>query len=149
MAQWLKAPTLTTHNDYLFVFSVSDVVTNVEDSSRQVFRFLTGPERLILQGFPAKVALKLPQKKLTFASGNSYPIPLIVATLYPMLRALADSSFDLLRHPQPNLLADNVPEVVKKMLKDLGSPGRIVNTAKRQNYLRQQKRKRKGSGSAS
>ena len=96
-----------------------------------MFRFLTGPERLILQGFPAKVALKLPQKKLTFASGNSYPIPLIVATLYPMLRALADSSFDLLRHPQPNLVADNVPEVVKRMLEDMGSPGRTVNTVKR------------------
>ena len=146
-----KVPTLTTHNSYLVVLSVGDIINDVEDGARQYFRFLTGPERLILQGFPAEVALRLPENKLVFASGNSYPTPLIVATFYPMLKAIVDSGFNFAQHPQPHTLASVEPDNVKKLLNALAAPGRVVNKAKRERYLKDTKKpkRRKHSDSSS
>ena len=146
-----KVPTLTKYNSYLVVLSVGDIINRVEDGAKQYFRFITGPERLILQGFPAEVALRLPENKLVFASGNSYPTPLIVATFYPMLKAIVDSGFNFAQHPQPHTLPSVEPDNVKKLLNALAAPGRVVNKAKHQRYLKDtKKRKRqKDSDSAS
>ena len=145
-----KVPTLTKCNSYLVVLSVGDI-NRVGDGAKQYFRFITGPERLILQGFPAEVALRLPENKLVFASGNSYPTPLIVATFYPMLKAIVDSGFNFAQHPQPHTLASVEPDNVKKLLNALAAPSRVVNKAKRERYLKDTKKRkrRKDSDSSS
>ena len=135
------APTLTTQNSCLFVMSVSDVVHGVDDASRKFFRFFTKPERLALQGFPPHQALRLPENKIVFAAGNAYPVPLIVATLHPMLKSLVDSGLDLCSHPAPEMLSATVPASIPKILKALAAPGRVTNKDKHATYLAK-KRKR-------
>jgi len=82
------APTLTTHNSYLMVMSVADVVNETADSDREFFRKLMDSERLILQGLPTDLLLTLPPGRAVFASGNAYPPPLIISAMQPMLMAV-------------------------------------------------------------
>ena len=142
-----NCPTLTTHNCYLFVLSVSDIIRNVDDRQREYCGKLTGPQRLVLQGFPPELALDLPVGKITFAAGNAYPIPLMVAVFHPMLLALARSGVPLAAWPPTDMVTTAMPDV-RKLLRHLTAPGKIVNRDKHQS-AQQQKRKKKRSRSNS
>ena len=125
-----QCPTLTTHNVYLFVLEVGDVINNIEDSQRTYFRKITDPERLALQGFPPNLALDLPPNRIVFAAGNAFPPPLIAALLHPMLKAMGASTFSLASWPPSEILSDAEPPHLAKAMKELRSPGKIVNREK-------------------
>ena len=84
-----QVPTLTCHNRYLFLISVADVINQVEDKSKEFFRFLLETERLTLQGFPPEAARDFPSDGLVLkATGNAYPPPLIMAAAAPLIQAM-------------------------------------------------------------
>ena len=146
-----NAPTLTCHSTYLAVLSVSCVVGDVEDDQRDFFRFLTKPERLALQGFPPELAMDLPEEKICFASGNAYPIPLIIAVLHPMLMTIAScEQLDFPSWPA----ADDITEVteasvVKQVRKAFADKGKIVNKKKHNEAKQRIRRKKKRHRSSS
>ena len=74
------------------VLSVSDIVSNAPDKERKLFRRLSAPERLSLQGFPPEIARYLPRDAVVQASGNSYPPPLLIAVLGPVLKQIVHAS---------------------------------------------------------
>ena len=119
-----------THNVYLFVLEVGDVINNIEDSQRTYFRKITDPERLALQGFPPNLALDLPPNRIVFAAGNAFPPPLIAALLHPMLKAMGASTFSLASWPPSEILSDAEPPHLAKAMKELRNPGKIVNREK-------------------
>ena len=83
-----QVPTLTCRND-LFLISVADVINQVEDKSREFFRFLLATERLALQGFPPEAARDFPSERLIIkATGSAYPPPLIMAAAAPLIQAM-------------------------------------------------------------
>ena len=137
------SPTLTTHNQYLFVLSVRDIIEQVGDSKREFFRFFTKPERLQLQGFPPKYALDLPEDKIIFAAGNSYPVPLMVACFFPMLESLAESGLDLQRHPSAGMISDTIPACLPMVTRAMAAPGRIVNKMKHMQAQRHKSKRKK------
>ena len=51
--------------------------------------------RLIVQGIPASVIKELPPGKAVKAAGNAFSVPLIVAVVTPLLRAVLDKLGDL------------------------------------------------------
>jgi site-specific DNA-cytosine methylase len=132
-----NAPTLTTHNVYLVIMSVGCVIGDVEDAQRTFFRFFTKPERLALQGFPPELALDLPEEKICFASGNAYPIPLIIAVFFPMLHALSSCKpLDFPEWPGGNMAPDMPdPTLIPKVMRALKVPGRIVNKPKHEEFI--------------
>ena len=74
-----------------------------------------------MQGIPASVIKELPPGKAVKASGNAFPVPLIVAVFAPLLRAVLDKLGDLRNWPGPNELAafkkallDPTPQVKKR-----------------------------------
>jgi site-specific DNA-cytosine methylase len=137
-----NAPTLTTHNVYLVIISVGCVVANVADEMRLFFRFFTLPERLALQGFPPQLALDLPETKICFASGNAYPVPLLVAVLCPMLHAVASSEqVDFASWPGNEMSSQIEPRLIPTVLRALASPGRVVNRGKHERAMMLNKRK--------
>ena len=81
-------PPLTCNNEHIFVMSVCDV--EKEDSDKEFFRYLTLPERFALQGLDYD-AIKdhLDDKLAMKAVGNAYPSSLIMATLCPLVNAIA------------------------------------------------------------
>ena len=84
-----QVPALTINNRYLFLISVADVINQVEDKSREFFRFLLATERLALQGFPPEAARDFPSEQLIIkATGNAYPPPLIMAAAAPLIQAM-------------------------------------------------------------
>ena len=127
-------PTLTTHNTYLFVASVKDVVKGVPDIDRLIFRKLHPAERLTLQGFRKELALQLGTKTLQ-AAGNAYPPPLIISVLWPMLDALAKSNIDFVNWPPSHLVSNEIPHD-------------IIDTARRCMAARPRKAVKKASGKA-
>ena len=52
-----------------------------------------------MQGIPASVIKELPPGKAVKASGNAFPVPLIVAVFAPLLRAVLDKLGDLRNWP--------------------------------------------------
>ena len=133
-----KVPTLTTHNAYLMVLSVGCVLNNTPDHLRRFFRKLRNTERLALQGFPTTVALHLTRPMAMKAAGNAYPVPLILATLWPMLRILALSDLDLLAWPpceslQRSVFLDSISntlDVCNLFIKELSARGLVVDKKK-------------------
>ena len=84
-----EVPALTIKNRYLFLISVADVINQVEDKSREFFRFLLATERLALQGFPPEAARDFPSERLIIkGTGNAYPPPLIMAAAAPLIQAM-------------------------------------------------------------
>ena len=84
-----QVPTLTCNNRYLFLISVADVINQVEDKSREFFRFLLETERLALQGFPPEAARDFESAGFIIkATGNAYPPPLIMAAAAPLIKAM-------------------------------------------------------------
>lgn len=81
-------PTLTTNNQYLFVSSMD---FDKKDQDRKFFRFLHPSERMVLQGFGKDVLLKSKDTVRIKASGNAYPVPLLIAVLHGILLVLKDS----------------------------------------------------------
>ena len=69
-------PTLTTHNQYLMILSVADVVAGTPDEQREFFRKPAPTERMTAQGFPADAVLRVPSNLHVFAPGNAYPPPI-------------------------------------------------------------------------
>ena len=133
-------PTLTTHNRYLMIMSVACVVNGVADSDREFFRKPTLPERLTMQGFPAKLALLLPINKILFAAGNSYPVPLIIANLWPILNAVAASGM-FPTYPGAGVVTKIVPKHMPLVIKALNAPGKVVNKAKNKESKEKESRK--------
>ena len=102
--------TLTTKNSYLFILSVKDVIDRRPDAEREFMRRLTNCERLALQGFPPEVASWLTPAKCFRASGNAYPIPLLIAVLHPVLQAIGEKSdFNFLVWPPASMVSRMVP----------------------------------------
>ena len=118
------APTFTTQNHGYMVLSVSDIVDMVPDDRRKFFRQFTESERLTLQGFPASFLLQLGKKLTRFASGNAYPPALIVAALYPMLKAISKSGMDLTKWP--DAAAPLQDDLIVQVQRQLNARGRIV-----------------------
>ena len=84
-----EVPALTINNRYLFLISVADVINQVEDKSREFFRFLLATERLALQGFPPEAARDFPSERLIIkATGDACPPPLIMAAAAPLIQAM-------------------------------------------------------------
>ena len=117
------APTLTCHNAYLFILSVCDVVDGTPDEHRAFFRKFRNCERLGLQGIPVETALLLSPSKAFKAAGNAYPVPLIMATLAPMLSAIAASSTQLADWPPPHMLTKEVPTNMDAFVRALKQKG--------------------------
>ena len=61
------------------------------------------------------------------AAGNAYPVPFLVATLHPLLDALAHSSLDLLQWPPR--LGNKVPPCITVIARKLHSRQRVANKA--------------------
>jgi len=77
-----SCPTFTCGNKTLFVMMA-------DPEEQRYFRFLTAPERYSMQGKPPEMCRWLGNVKLAFkASGNAYPVPLIIASLFPLLETL-------------------------------------------------------------
>ena len=79
------APTLTTNNTYLFVTSLD---FKKRDGQREFFRFLQPGERMNLQGFAGSTLVESSEALRVKASGNAYPVPLMIAVLHPILQEL-------------------------------------------------------------
>eukprot|EP00973_Karenia_brevis_P089597 12398603-Karenia_brevis.AAC.1 len=58
------------------------------------------------------------------AAGNAYPVPFLVATVHPLLDALAHSSLDLLQWPPK--LARQVPPCITVIMRKLHSRQRVA-----------------------
>lgn len=125
-----NAPTLTTQNGDLFILSVRDVIHNTPDAARDFFRVFAPPERLSLSGFPPQIAMDLGRRLTMKASGNAYPPALILACLYPMIRALAESTVDLTIWPPPDLPAALPSDEIRAVNRKLTARGRIANRQK-------------------
>ncbi len=90
-AGWGRAAMILLYSGCM-VMSVGDVVRGVADAAREFFRFFAPTERLVLQGFPRELIYDFPEPTLALkAAGNAYPVPLIVASVAPLIRAIAES----------------------------------------------------------
>ena len=126
-------PTLTTHNQYLMILSVADVVAGTPDEQREFFRKPAPTERMTAQGFPADAVLRVPSNLHVFAPGNAYPPPLIRAALQPMIEALANSTLVLRDWPPQSMLSTEEPEEAQKLIRMMRGPGKKMKKAKPQN----------------
>ena len=125
-----KAPTFTCRNRYMFLISVKDVVGNREYSEFEFFRFIVVAERLALQGFEPEILNELDTTALALkASGNAYPVPLIIAALHPILKLIANPKFKFKAWPPRNILSSRVPEIVPKIMQLLLAKGGSLKTA--------------------
>ena len=79
-------PTLTTNNTYLFVVSLDFSRPNGQP---KLLRFLHPSERMVLQGFSPSVLEGSSDTLRVKASGNAYPVPLMMAVLHGVLHQLA------------------------------------------------------------
>ena len=103
-------PTLTTSNRYLFVFSTDDLDEPL--GKRAFARFLLPAERMALQGFPLAYAEFIPEGMHVKASGNAYPVPVVGAVLFPILRQLGNlEPGTLLNWPPEDANSGVVPEM--------------------------------------
>jgi site-specific DNA-cytosine methylase len=123
------APTFTTSNSSLFVLSVRGVVDKTPDDQREFFRKFRNSERLALQGFPPDIVFQLSPELAMFAAGNAYPVPLIIATLHPMLHALSLSKVNLASWPPAELLLPGLPDCLDKFTKDSLKKPRLLKGA--------------------
>ena len=103
------------------------MVRGVADGEREFFRKLLPAERLQLQGFPGSICRHLGSKTL-FAAGNAYPVPFLVATMHPLLDALAHSSLDFLQWPPK--LGNQVPPCITVIARKLRGRQRVAKKAK-------------------
>ena len=140
------APTWTTQNDDLMILSVGDVVHQVPDGDRRFFRKFTPTERLTLQSFPASLAFYLGESLTGFATGNAYPPVLILATLYPLIKAISSSDLDLASWPETTAA---VPwQAIRRMQRYLVARGRIVDKEKHAAAKTKAKRRKRGRASS-
>ncbi|CAK9082143.1 Modification methylase DsaV (M.DsaV) (Cytosine-specific methyltransferase DsaV), partial [Durusdinium trenchii] len=80
-------PTLTTTNKYLFLASLD---LSKKETDRRVFRFLNPKERMLLQGFPPNTLDGCHDALKVQASGNAYPVPLMMAVLGPIVKDIKE-----------------------------------------------------------
>ena len=148
------SPTLTCKNNYLLIMSVSDVFHQVADAGREFFRFMHATERLTLQGFPPRLILDLGSSILAVkASGNAYPVPLIIATVHPLIEAIGTKEcFDFESWPLPEMISDKTPDCMELFSKALVAKSRKLKGARkksRQELVRRSacpKKKKRGWG---
>ena len=119
-------PTLTTNNKYLMVADVAGVVNRVPDAYRRIFRPLMNTERLALQGFEPSIAIDLRPASAFKAAGNAYPIPLVLATLMPLLQAVADSGMDFRAWPDPSMISRELPQGLDVFRKELKKKPKVL-----------------------
>ena len=81
------SPCLTTSNSTLVVMSIDDLAEPRED--REFFRLLMPVERFLLQGFKKGRALGMKPNLQVKASGNAYPVPLLMCELIPILNSIS------------------------------------------------------------
>lgn len=134
-------PTLTTHNVYLFVLSVADVVNEVPDEEREFCRKVMAAERLTSQGFPAELLFGLGRELATFAAGNAYPVPLIIAALHPILEAIGNCDV-LATWPPQDMVSKTLPACLGQAMEAFKRPGRLTAKVKQRAKLAKRKRKR-------
>ena len=142
-----KVPTLTTHNHYLVIISVHDVIDNTPDEQREFFRKIHDCERLQLQGLPASLLAWLPAGKAVKASGNAYPVPLIIAVLQPILMAVS-SKICLPRWPPPEIVSSVLPDGLAGFERALKAKPRVICKAAHAEHIAKEKallKKRKRS----
>ena len=117
----------------MMVLSVADVLDRVPDEERRFFRKLEPTERFAVQGFAPEIVVALGEQLAGKASGNAYPIQLIIATLWPMVCALAMSSLDLASWPSAADLDDaDVDRKLQSAKRLLNSRPRIIDKKNRE-----------------
>ena len=95
-----KSPTLTCSNRYLFVASTADL-QEPDPSKRAFYRFLTENERMVLQGFPSNTLAEARPALRRKASGNAYPVPLMLAAAHGLLDVLSQKQEFLFKAAGP------------------------------------------------
>ena len=73
-------PTLTTTNMFL-----ASLDLEMPEKDRKFFRFLSLTERMLLQGFDADTLYDCSDALRIKGAGNTYPVPLIIAVVAPLL----------------------------------------------------------------
>lgn len=105
-----SCPTFTCGNKTLFVMLA-------DPAEQRYFRFLTAPERYSMQGKPPEMCRWLGNLRLAFkASGNAYPVPLIIASLFPLLDSLSRGGGLLIEPPLRGTFEDSL-STLRKILK--------------------------------
>ena len=145
-----NVPTLTTRNQYLMLVSVHDVIDNTPDEQREYFRKIHDVERLQLQGLPASLLAQLPAGKALKASGNAYPVPLIIAVLQPILMEVS-KKIHLPSWPPPEIVSSR-PDGLGDFHRALKALPRIICKKKHAEHMAKvkaflKKRKRRDSDS--
>ena len=92
-----------------------------------------------MQGIPASVIKELPPGKAVKAAGNAFSVPLIVAVVTPLLRAVLDKLGDLRNWPGPNELA----AFKKALLAPTPQVKKRSKNADAEMRMKQRRRKRK------
>ena len=128
------APTLTMQNRYLFVADVKGVLEGLEDCKRKFFRKVSDSERLALQGFKKTLAEDLSPSSALKASGNAYPVPLMIAVIHPMLKAFAnpDGEFVFAAWPPSSMQQLSMPAKLKDFQKALQRKPRALKRPRQQ-----------------
>ena len=104
-----SCPTFTCGNKFLFVMLA-------DPEEQRYFRFLIAPERYSMQGKPPEMCRWLGNVQLAFkASGNAYPVPLIIASLFPLLETLGPGG--LLIEPKLQGTFEDSLSTVRRILK--------------------------------
>ena len=84
------APCLTTGNCFLTVMSLEDIEKDLDDM--KLVRFLSRSERCTLMGIGPNDLNLLSNTRAVKATGNMYPVPIIVNHLLPMLNSVANTA---------------------------------------------------------
>ena len=120
-------PTLTTNSGSLMILDVGGVVDKAPDSERQFMRFVRNNEKLAAQGFSPKVHLSLSSQCPQKASGNAYPVPLIIAVLHPIVNALGQ--INLAQWPPHGVRSTSMPPMsfLNAVMKEFAKPCKRVS----------------------
>ena len=96
-----------------------------------LFDVRTPTPRLALQGIPPAVRKYLSPEKALQAAGNAFPVPFIIATLHPMLCAVATELGQLPKWDASSTESSNVcMDQLEKFLAAVRKPGRIIDHTK-------------------
>ena len=127
---------------------MQDVINATSDEERDFFRKVRNTERMTSMGFPASAVLDLTPAKALKASGNAYPVPLIIATLHPMLEAIGRSGIAMSSWPPSEMISKTVPACVGAVMSALKRPGQKIKKSKAKAKAKAKSRKRtRGSDS--
>ena len=137
------------YNTYIFVLALHTGVKDKPDHEREFFRFLLPAERLVAQGFPKGLRHELQSSSLAVkASGNAYPVPLIIANLHGMIACMATGG-GLSQWPPPELVSGVAPPCLAQAMAAFKAPRKSLPKPSKPVHKKCMKRlKRKRSGSS-